>query len=291
MFYLLLTNVASSEEDLLTSVCFDYGASGVVEDLAFEQTGNHFEPVTVQTPYHTLRVYFEEKPQVQCLEEIRRQFPQVQWEIHEEEDKDWLSEWKKGFEPFQLVDSVWVVPSWCERPSAAQTVIDMDPGLAFGTGTHETTQLMAELLWGLECRQGPLLDVGTGTGLLAILAEKLGFHQIEATEIDPTARQVACENVKMNHGQSIRVLDHQVGEVKGPYQVVIANIIDGVLLDLQSDLERVLAPGGHLLLSGILLEREQKFLETWSSQSHLQVVKKLQKGEWISLHLTDKNHH
>src|SRR5690606_7022875 len=137
-----------------------------------------------------------------------------------------------------------------KAPSEAKRVLRIDPGMAFGTGTHETTQLAAQILSDLAAKQ-PLvsvLDVGTGTGILALLAELLGAEVVQATEIDSEARRVARENLVRNASRSVVVLEDQLESLSNTFQVVMANIIDGVLLELGADLCRRVKPGGHLIL-------------------------------------------
>src|SRR5690606_30883697 len=122
------------------------------------------EEVQVVIPgSRALDIYFAERPAREFLEEVQSRFPQIQIGVSAEVERDWLAEWKKSWQPFRVAGPYWIVPSWCERPTEAEEVISIDPGMAFGTGTHETTRLVAEELLKIG-RQPSLLDVGTGTG-------------------------------------------------------------------------------------------------------------------------------
>ena len=206
---------------------------------------------------------------------------------NEEETKDWLAEWKKGFNAFKLVGPVWVVPSWIEKPADVEIEIKIDPGMAFGTGTHATTKMASYFIHKLALENKDLvphwtvLDVGTGTAILAVLAEKMKYGYITGIEIDVEARRKARENCELNKTHSVDVSELQLDEIKDQYDVVVANIIDGVLIRLQKDLLRVLKPNGHLFLTGILQERDNLFFEKMIENNPLKVIKRIEKDEWV----------
>src|SRR5690606_36356769 len=142
-----LINVPRMAEDYLTLICFDAGASGVSETLAFQQGHLEPEPVVLESEVLTLSVFFESPPHPDFKDRVCAKFPMVEFDYKVEKNRDWLSEWKKGFVPFSLVEDFWIVPSWCPKPDEKMTPIFIDPGMAFGTGTHETTQITARLLY------------------------------------------------------------------------------------------------------------------------------------------------
>lgn len=282
-FRIQLKQVPSASEDELSGFCFGFGALGVSENLAFEQVSLRYEPTTLPRDFVDLDVFFESRPDEEFFNLLRADWPMVEVDIQEEPVRDWNAEWKKSFVEFPLVEGVWVVPSWREVPREAQMVIRIDPGMAFGTGTHETTQLASEALWTIfkNTKPSTVLDVGTGTGILAILASLLGAVQVRATEIDEAARQVARENVEINNMTSIEVLEHQVENETQQYDVVLANIIDGVLIDIQEHLKSCLTPSGNLVVTGILSERESLFLNEFKLPPGYEWSHRLQKGEWL----------
>lgn len=174
-----------------------------------------------------------------------------------------------------------------EAPTECKHAISIDPGMAFGTGTHATTQMMAFFLHKLaekhtaQLPQWGMLDVGTGTAILAMLAKMSGMGIVAGIEIDPEARRVARENVKLNKLEQISIPETQLEDIREMYDVVVANIIDGVLINIKKDLFRVLKPGGHMLLTGILEERDNHFYENFLEGSGLTVVRRLEKDEWV----------
>lgn len=283
-FCLKIRNIAREEEDLLTDFCFDAGAGGMEETLDFHQNPNDYSVATKSSDRFDCNVYFTTEPGSKWLEELRSRWPHLQVELRLEANKDWLAEWKKGFKPFLLVEDVWVVPSWCERPTEAKHVIWMDPGMAFGTGTHETTQLAAQLLAkAIVKRPGArVLDVGTGTGILAILARHLGATTVVGTDVDPEAVRVAHENLELNKIKDIEVSTREIGEAGGPFDIVVANIIDGVLTMLQKPLKAAVESGGALVLSGIIDERREHFAKSFKAEP-LTLTDQRQLSEWHGL--------
>ena len=285
---LTLSSVRPDQIDLLTGVLFDHGASGVQEDLDFEQIGEFYEVKEIPKELTKLLVYFEEPPSDELKTHIKEHYPEIEMSMSSEENRDWLEEWKKGYKSFELVNGIYVVPSWLETPAEAKAAIKIDPGMAFGTGTHETTQLASKLLVKIDNPESKsVMDVGTGTGILAFLAEHLGFQKLVGLEIDDEARRTARENVGLNNSKL--VIDDSLAEkYDGEFDVVIANIIDGVLSRLQDHLKRMTLPGGHLLLTGILDEREERFRQSFSFDG-FDIVERTELGEWVGYLLRKKS--
>lgn len=286
-FRVRLSQVPADLEDIITTHCFSSGASGVTEALVFTQPDLTYDPRITNVATHEMDVFFPEDPARIFFEGLQEYSSLIKWSIFKEENKDWLAEWKKGFKPFKLVGDFWVIPSWLQPPPECKHAIYIDPGMAFGTGTHATTQMMAFFINKLIEKNNSLigkwsmLDVGTGTAILAMLAKLGGVGAVTGIEIDPEARRVARENVKINKLETIDIPESLLEDVRGPYDVVVANIIDGVLINLKKDLMRVLKPGGHLLLTGILEERDNLFFEKFLEGSGLTVVRRLEKDEWV----------
>jgi ribosomal protein L11 methyltransferase len=177
--------------------------------------------------------------------------------VEEVPDEDWSETWKKGLGPL-AIGRVFVRPSWVDAPLPAGMVeVVLDPGMAFGTGTHPTTSLcLAALSDLLDQRPGAsVLDVGTGSGLLAIAARKLGAGRVAGNDNDPVAVAVARENAGRN-GAEVHLTEDPLPRLEGPFELVVANILANTLVELAPELERQLAPGGVVLLSGILAPQE-----------------------------------
>lgn len=294
-FRLKVMGLARADEDAFTDACFEIGAAGVAEDLKFEQKDLRYDPAVVETPVLDLNVYFTETPDESALLKLQSRFPSVRIETSKEENKDWLAEWKKGFTPFRFAGDFWVIPSWLtpppEAPKDTKLHIYVEPGMAFGTGTHETTRLAAGLLIEELARgsRGSLLDVGTGTGILALIAHRLNVPRVVGIDIDPEARRTARENLERNEARAIEVPDIGIESVTETFDIVVANIIDGVLTVLRHDLARCLKPGGRMILSGILIDREDEFYKGFTGDTGLEILKTTREGEWSAALLEKKS--
>lgn len=282
-----LSNVSTPQEQEVTNFCFAHQALGLSEVLSFTQPDLTYDPSLVSRRLLDLDVFFEKKPTDSFFAGLQENFAGIRYLSSEEESRDWLEEWKKGFVPFKLVGKTWVVPSWLEKPPEAETEIKIDPGMAFGTGTHATTKMASYFIHKLAAENQPqirnwtVLDVGTGTAILAVLAEKLGYGLITGVEIDAEARRKARENCELNKTSNIDIVEQQLDEIRDQYDVVVANIIDGVLIRLQKELLRTTKPNGYLFLTGILQERDNLFFEKFIEANPLKVIKRIQKEEWV----------
>ena len=290
-FQIEVKYLKSQNEDRFSGFAFEQGASGVAEDLSFNQGKSNYQPQVLDKEVINLHVFFESKPPEDFFLKAKSEFPEVEIYMREEQNKDWLEEWKKGFEAFPLAEPFWIVPSWKSVPEGVSQPIFVDPGMAFGTGTHETTQLVAEAM--MEHLRSPspkrLLDVGTGTGILAILASKLAVESIDAIDVDKDALRVAYENCEKNQVDNVKILKQMSQDLKTPYDWVIANIIDGVLIKLGSDLYRLTKPGGKCLVSGILEEHMDEFEKEFIKKNGFEIISRKSKGEWVSYFLNRPN--
>ena len=173
-------------------------------------------------------------------------------------EEDWADSWKQYYKPIEIGNRLVVVPMWEKydaRPE--QVIVKMDPGMAFGTGTHETTRLCATLLEKYVTENSTMLDVGCGSGILAICASKLGAKECYAYDIDPVAVKVANENVKDNDCTNIEcgVSDLLKGVKEGKYDVITANIVADIIIRLLPDIGAFMHKDTVLVISGIIDER------------------------------------
>lgn len=200
-------------------------------------------------------------------------------------DEDWSENWKKYYKPFRIGTHLVVKPTWEPyAPEPDDLMIELDPGMAFGTGTHETTNMCMQLLEKHLSDGMRVMDVGTGSGILAIAAAKLGAKDVLAIDIDPDAVKVAGENVVLNKADGrVRVVKGDL--VKGeamPCELAVANIVADAICMLAGPLTRHLVRGGLLICSGIIREREQDVLAAAKAAGY-QVADRLEKGEWVAL--------
>jgi len=203
------------------------------------------------------------------------------------QEQDWNSNWKKHFKPFKLTDRIVIKPSWEPYTAKSQElVIEMDPGMAFGTGLHASTKLALLLIEELLEQQAPakVLDVGTGTGILGMSCILLGAHMVLCLDNDIDARATANGNIIKNNLTSISVSDRPLHETTGQYDLVIANITCDILFNLADDLACHLAAGGNLILSGILAGNQERDIKSIFINHKFTVVQTRQHGEWVAIH-------
>lgn len=198
-------------------------------------------------------------------------------------EEDWASAWKAYFKPVR-VGTFLIKPTWEEAdPQPGDVLLELDPGMAFGTGTHPTTTLCLKKL-GEMIRPGQkVYDLGTGSGILAIAAAKMGA-EVEGIDLDPVAVQVAQENVELNQaGGQVRIRQGDLGTLlEGPADVVVANIIADVIIMLLADLPRLLRTDGEFLASGIIDSRAEE-VEVAMGRAGLTVVERVEDAGWVLL--------
>jgi ribosomal protein L11 methyltransferase len=207
------------------------------------------------------------------------------------EDEDWGTNWKVHFKPFAITPGLVIKPTWeGYTPLAGEAVIEMDPGMAFGTGHHATTSLcMGFIRSVLERQPGNVLDVGTGTGILAMAAALFGAEHVLGIDNDPDAVAAAFENVAHNNlEKTVEVEITPLEDIDGQYSLVVANIIHDVLLLMLEDLSRLTAPAGSLVLSGILKENQADNIIEVYEKAGFSCVARQEKDEWAALHLVKK---
>lgn len=201
------------------------------------------------------------------------------------DDEDWSTAWKKYYKPFNISDSVVIKPSWEEYESKdGEIVIEMDPGMAFGTGTHETTRLCSQLLEKYVKKGDRVIDVGCGTGILSIIAVKLGASLSTAVDIDEVAVRVTKENCSINNvSDRISVQKGVLSDLKKePADIVVANIIADVIVDISSAITSYLKPKGILLTSGIIKERKDDVIAAYK-QLKFELISGSEMGEWVAI--------
>ncbi len=209
------------------------------------------------------------------------------------DDKDWLNNWKEFFKPFRLADNIIIKPTWEALNETAKDdiVIEIDPGIAFGTGAHETTKLC---ILGLKKYVTPdtmLLDVGCGSGILSIIGLKLGAKYAVGTDIDENALEATRENIEVNHITSDQFalyagniieeqeIQQQVGFQK--YQVVVANILADIIIPLSGEIAQHMTKDGVFISSGILNTKAAE-VEATLLKNGFHIIEKNEMGDWVS---------
>lgn len=237
-----------------------------------------------------LVLYFDR----QCnLEQVQRTVSAVFERLHKPtpsissmivEERDWMEEWKKSYTSFPISDDFFVIPSW-ENPVCPddRLPIRIDPGQAFGTGTHETTQMTMEALARWVEPEHVVLDVGTGSGILAIAARLLGAKLIFACDNDPVATQVARANIERNAQDNVFTFCGSLECVNtASTGLALGNLTADVILDLLPDFHRVLMTQGMAIFSGILIEQAEE-VRTWIADAGFIIHEEITQGEWLAL--------
>lgn len=197
------------------------------------------------------------------------------------EDREWTREWLKDFKPMRFGKRLWIVPSAHAPPEPAAVNVRLDPGLAFGTGTHPTTRLCLEWLDRAELAGREVIDYGCGSGILAVAAAKLGARTVRAVDTDPQALTATRRNARGNRvAGRIRTFAPETLP-PAPADVLIANILAGPLVALAPRFARLLKPGGQLVLSGILAEQQALLAAAYAPDFLLTGV--AQRAGWLRL--------
>ncbi len=215
-------------------------------------------------------------------------FPHITWKLIDEQD--WSSSWKQHWQPMEIGDRLIVYPAWIEAPTESERIIiKIDPGFAFGTGVHATTQLCLE---SLEMRLDgdkedlTIADIGCGSGILAIAARFLGAKQIVATDIDPLAVQATQENTYLNNLNNIGVFQGSMEQLKQMSAVkfdgVVCNILAEIIKPMIPDFAEIVTPDGWLILSGILLEQSIEISELLEKNGWI-IAALWRRGEWCCI--------
>ena len=210
------------------------------------------------------------------------------------EDKDWINNWKEFFKPFRVDDNIVIKPTWesLEEIKEDDLVIEIDPGTAFGTGAHETTKLCILNLKKYLQSSSKILDVGCGSGILSIIALKLGADKALGIDIDPNAVEAAYENAKVNHipledftimsGNMIDDVNVRKEVGFESYDIVVANILADVIIPLSGIIREHMKPGGLFITSGIINTKKVEVEEALLSNG-FEIVKVDEMGEWVSI--------
>lgn len=205
--------------------------------------------------------------------------------LEEKENQDWSQKWKEKWNVTHITDKITVVPSWIEySPKPDEIIITLDPGCAFGTGTHQTTQLCMKALEKYMNPQDKVADIGTGSGILAILAMKLGASEAYGCDIDDTVIEVCYKNAKVNNVECKFELN-TADKLNEKYDFICANILHNVLAEIMPDLKKLMKDNAKLALSGILDEKKSVVLDA-IKENKLNIIDTIMQDQWISFIVT-----
>lgn len=245
-----------------------------------------FEPDLGTTPLwshtHLLALFEADTERQALIEQLRQLWPQALPEHQFEDiaDQDWERSWMDNFQPMRFGQRLWIVPSWHAAPEPEAVNLLLDPGLAFGTGTHPTTALCLEWLDNQHLDGLQVIDFGCGSGILAIAALLLGAERVVGTDIDPQALEASRDNARRNQLADERLPLYLPADMPAePADVLVANILAGPLVSLAPQLTSLVQPGGRIALSGILAEQTGEILAAYRDAFELDPV--ADKDGWI----------
>lgn len=274
----------------------NYNVLGVVEGeiTFFKLRPKEFKNV--------LKLYLDEKPQINKItSNLQELFQETNIDINEYveninsfsyivvENQDWSKKWKENWKPFNITNKIVICPSWEEYlKKENEIVIKIDPSNAFGTGTHATTSLCAEKIQYyllILVKMNPdlkLLDLGTGSGILAIIASILGCNDVLGVDIDESVIKTAIKNVNINNVKNVKIFEGTAKNIIGTYDIIVANILHNIIVNELNIWQKLLKKGGIMILSGILDEKKELVLEK-IKELNLKVVSIEQKNEWVCI--------
>lgn len=274
----------------------NYNVLGVVEGeiTFFKLRPKEFKNV--------LKLYLDEKPQINKItSNLQELFQETNIDINEYveninnfsyivvENQDWSKKWKENWKPFNITNKIVICPSWEEYlKKENEIVIKIDPSNAFGTGTHATTSLCAEKIQyylPILVKMNPdlkLLDLGTGSGILAIIASILGCNDVLGVDIDESVIKTAIKNVNINNVKNVKIFEGTAKNIIGTYDIIVANILHNIIVNELNIWQKLLKKGGIMILSGILDEKKELVLEK-IKELNLKVVSIEQKNEWVCI--------
>ena len=305
-------DTTTEAEDLISDMLLELGIEGIeIEDnipLSEDDTKAMFVDILPELPPDEglAKVSFYLEPE-QYSEELLNRVAEGLEDLRtfvnvgngsivqsETEDKDWINNWKQYFKPF-VVDDILIKPTWETVPEEHKDklLVQIDPGTAFGTGMHETTQLCIKGLRKYVTPETKLLDLGTGSGILAIIALKLGVKSAVGTDLDPNAICAANENMASNDitSEQFKVYignvidDEKLREEIGlhEYDVVVANILADIIIPIQKIVHLFLKPGAIFISSGIINMKEQAVVDAINANENLEIIGTEYQGEWVSV--------
>lgn len=292
-YYELRFVINPEMEEEISNMCFEsFDCDGVIlEEEAFKDLE------MISTTKGTLKAFIKDPENIaeklQSAREmmIARGFSEEDlgsWEftVTKIENEDWSKKWKEKWDVTHVTDKITVVPTWIEyQPKDHEVIIKLDPGCAFGTGTHQTTQLCMKALEKYMPEKAEVADIGMGSGILAILAKKLGATKVYGCDNDETVIQTAIDNAKLNDCSDITFELNTADKITDKFDFVCANILHNVLFEIMGDLKNIMKDNAYLSLSGILDEKKPVVLEAIEREK-LKIVEEIHQDQWTSFVVT-----
>ena len=289
-YFELQIKINPQMEDIVSDICFEnLPCEGVV--LA-EETYKDLEMIS--TTEGTLRVFLTESAEVETVLKEQRELLKSRgfsdeelgsWDFvySEKENEDWSKKWKEKWDVTHVSDRITVVPDWIDyNPKRNdEVIIKLEPGCAFGTGTHSTTQLCMKAIEKYMPQNADIADIGMGSGILAICAKKFGADYVYGCDNDETVIDVAKENAIKNSVECEFELN-TADKISRKFDFVLANILHNVLAEIMGDLKNIMKDGAYMVLSGILNEKKPVVLDA-IKMHNLDLVEEMHQNQWVAL--------
>ncbi|KPU44123.1 ribosomal protein L11 methyltransferase [Oxobacter pfennigii] len=207
--------------------------------------------------------------------------------VREVREQDWANAWKEYYKPFKIGEHIIIKPSWENYDKKeGDIIVELDPGMAFGTGTHETTKLCIELLEKYIKTNDRVFDIGCGSGILSIVSSKLGATDITGVDIDEVAVRSSMENVKLSGRENVKIIHGNLFDVvKGKANIIVANIIADVIIGICGKIPDFLEDCGVFISSGIIKDRAEDVRLAFE-ENNFEIIEKREQGEWVAYGVT-----
>ncbi|WP_295150257.1 50S ribosomal protein L11 methyltransferase [uncultured Peptoniphilus sp.] len=295
MKYIEMTiNTSKDKKDIIEGILFDYGiytteeiSSDIVDELDQDEKDWDFIDYPLlnsSEDVFALRVYPENMEDANNLKTELSEKNLGQCLIEEKDDEDWANNWKKYYKPLEIGERLAIVPEWEDYDEKDRVIIKINPGMAFGTGTHESTYMCLELLERYVNKDDDIFDIGCGSGILAIAALKLGAKKALLVDIDEKCIDASHENAGLNDLEDKMEIKkgNLLDVVKGRADLIVSNIIAEIIVDEIKNLKNHMDKGGIFITSGIIKERRQMVIHALE-ENGFEIIDELEKNNWVAI--------
>ena len=295
MKYIEMTiNTSKDKKDIIEGILFDYGiytteeiSSDIVDELNQDEKDWDFIDYPLlnsNEDIFALRVYPENMEDANNLKADLSEKKLGQCLVEEKDDEDWANNWKKYYKPLEIGEKLAIVPEWEDYDNDNRVVIKINPGMAFGTGTHESTYMCLELLERYVNKDNDIFDIGCGSGILAIAGIKLGAKKALLVDIDEKCIDASHENAGLNDLEDKMEIKkgNLLDVVKGRADLIVSNIIAEIIVDEIKNLKNHMDKGGIFITSGIIKERRQMVIHALE-ENGFEIIDELEKNNWVAI--------
>ncbi len=295
MKYIEMTiNTSKDKKDIIEGILFDYGiytteeiSSDIVDELDQDEKDWDFIDYPLlnsNEDIFALRVYPENMEDANNLKAELSEKKLGQCLLEEKDDEDWANNWKKYYKPLEIGEKLAIVPEWEDYDNDNRVVIKINPGMAFGTGTHESTYMCLELLERYVNKDDDIFDIGCGSGILAIAGLKLGAKKALLVDIDEKCIDASHENAGLNDLEDKMEIKkgNLLDVVKGRADLIVSNIIAEIIVDEIKNLKNHMDKGGIFITSGIIKERRQMVIHALE-ENGFEIIDELEKNNWVAI--------